>query len=672
MRFLKISIITVLLCITQNIFSQNFKFGKVSVDELKQTEHQLDPSANAAILYREYETRFEYAEHEGFFIITEVFERIKIYKKEGFDWANKTIGLYQGAGSSREEISSLKGYTYFLEGSKIQEVKLKKDGIFDEKLNKYYKIKKFTMPNIKEGSVIEYKYTIKTPFVSNIDAYRFQETIPVNSVKLNYSTPEYFNYKTHQKGWIPIEIKKDAKERQMQYRYTSAPTSMSVTYKTHTSEVNFRENIYNVNLNNVPALKEEAYAGNIENYMSSLKFELAYTKFPNSVGENYATSWEAVSESIYKSEAFGSELKKENYFSKDIDNLISGVSNENEKTMLIFNYIKTKMNWDTYRGIYTDKGVKSAYKEGVGNMAEINLMLTAMLRYARINANPILISTKNNGIPVFPTRHGFNAVISGVELNNHVLLLDASNNDSEIDILDPKLMNWKGRIIRKDGSSTWVSLIPSTAASISTMIKSAIGPDFNVSGSAQSRYTGHFTNEMRSTYALLNEDDQRKELEMEMGETELSNIQFENLKTLYKPVTLKYDFETTDRVEEIGGKLYITPLLFLTTKESPFTLETRNYPVDFKFPRKIRNIINIEIPEGYEVESIPETVNFGFGQKLGSFRFQISNTGNKIQLSTELSINNPVIDSSEYENLKGFYQLFIEKENEKVVLKKIE
>jgi hypothetical protein len=103
-----------------------------------------------------------------------------------------------------------------------------------------------------------------------------------------------------------------------------------------------------------------------------------------------------------------------------------------------------------------------------------------------------------------------------------------------------------------------------------------------------------------------------------------------------------------------------------------FTSETRNYPVDFEFSRKIRNIITIEIPEGYEVESMPENTNFGFGQNLGSFRFQISNTGNKIQLSTELSINNPMIDSSEYENLKGFYQLFIEKENEKVVLKKTE
>ena len=66
MKFFKLSILIALLCTTQFTEAQNFKFGKVSIEELKQTEHQLDPSANAAILYREYKTRFEYEEHGGF------------------------------------------------------------------------------------------------------------------------------------------------------------------------------------------------------------------------------------------------------------------------------------------------------------------------------------------------------------------------------------------------------------------------------------------------------------------------------------------------------------------------------------------------------------------------------------------------------------------------------
>jgi len=669
---MKLKFIFVLFLLTQVSISQNFKYGKVSKEELMEKEHPLDPSANAAVLYREYKTHFEHTESEGFFLVTTVQERIKIYKKEGFHWANKKINQYQSSGGRKEKITSLKGHTYNLIDNKIEDDKLKKTGIFDEKASKYLVRKKITMPNIKEGSVIEIKYTIQSPFKNNIDEYRFQEKIPVNKVKMSFEAPEYFNYKTHIKGWVPVKIINDRRERKMQYRYTSAPTRSQSTYKAESTEITFDENIFKVLLNDIPSMKEEDYAGNIENYMSSLKLELSFTKFPGSVGENYSTSWEAVSKTIYESEAFGGELKKENYFKDDIDKLIKGISNQNEKISRIFEYVKTKMNWNKYYGCFTDDGVKKSFKQGTGNTAEINLMLTAMLRYAGINANPILISQKDNGIPIFPTINGFDYVISGVEIKDDVILLDVTDKQAEINILKTNLLNWKGRIIRKDRSSTWVSLTPKKHAMFNEMINAKINDDYSISGNAQARYSGHFSKNIRDEYKLLSEEDIKKQLEKEKGETELNNIEFSDLNVLNKPISLKFDFENTDAVEEISGKLYVTPLLFLKRKESPFNLESRNYPVDFEYTRKKRFMINIEIPEGYEVEIIPESSSFSFGKNLGSFRYNVSMTGNKIQLSSEFSINSPWIDSSEYENLKGFYQLVIEKQNEKVVLKKIE
>jgi hypothetical protein len=62
-----------------------------------------------------------------------------------------------------------------------------------------------------------------------------------------------------------------------------------------------------------------------------------------------------------------------------------------------------------------NEGVKKAYKDKTGNVAEINLMLTAMLRYAGLNANPVLVSTRSNGIAIFPNRTAFNYVIAAVE-----------------------------------------------------------------------------------------------------------------------------------------------------------------------------------------------------------------------------------------------------------------
>lgn len=667
---MKIKLLLLVVLISQLSISQDFRYGKVSKEELQEKQHHLEPSAHAAVLYREQKTRFEYNSADGFFTITEVFERIKIYDKTGYDWATNSVKLYQGKGGSKVTITGLKGNTYFFNNGKIEKIKLKNDGIFDEKASKYNKIKKFTLPNLSEGCVIEFKYTLNSPFINQIKQYNFQESIPVNKTVAWFYAPEYFIYKSHKKGWVSISIKESYESKKFTYKYNNSAEEGFVG-RVNTNEITYRENRYKVAMNNVPAQKKEAYSGSLKNYMSALKFELAYTKYPNSTGTNYSKTWNDVSTTIYESSSFGGELEKDSYFKSDIDKLINGITNVSEKMVLIFNFVKSKMNWNNYYGVYTDDGVKNAYKKGIGSAAEINLMLTAMLRYASVSANPILVSTRKNGFPLYPTRTGFDYVISGVEVNNAVLLLDATNKEGEINILESKILNGQGRIIRKDGSSTWVSLTPKKPAQQNTMVNAVIQENLNVTGSSQGRFTGHFSLETRNNFQGLSATDTTKKLEGEKGEIEISNIAFSDLKELYKPISLKYDFVSEDAVEEIGGKLYVSPMLFMGLTESPFTLEERKYPVDYEFSRKSRKIINITIPEGYEVELLPESTSFGFANNLGTFKYNISNSNGKIQVSTEFAINQSFIDSSEYKNLKGFYQLMIEKQNEKVVLKKI-
>ena len=80
-----------------------------------------------------------------------------------------------------------------------------------------------------------------------------------------------------------------------------------------------------------------------------------------------------------------------------------------------------------------------------------------MLRYAGLNANPILVSTRSNGIPLFPTTDGFNYVIAGIEVQDAVILLDATERNSFPNILPNRALNWMGRLVRKDGSSSSVA-----------------------------------------------------------------------------------------------------------------------------------------------------------------------------------------------------------------------
>ncbi len=668
----KIITLLIVLLVCQGTFSQNYKFGKVSKEELEQKVHPREPTANAAILYRENDTRFEYNEDSGFFLIQNIFERIKIYNKEGFEWATKIVNLYQGTGGGDDQVIGLKANTYYLgPDGKIVEVKLRNDGIFEEKTSKYLEQYKFTMPDLREGCVLEFKYTFRSPFIGNVDEFRFQEQIPVDKVDVTFSAPEYFFYETHQKGWVPYRINKEYRDRTMSYRYTTQASREQAIPKTTNQDITFKENIYKIELSNVPALKEEALAGNIDNYSTALKLELSYTKFPNSGIDTYSTTWEAVSKTIYNVDSFGGELDRTNYFEEDMKTLLQGISNPEEKMMRIYEFAKTKMNWNGYHSIYANEGVKDAYKKGSGNVADINLMLVSMFRSAGLTANPVLISTKDHGIPIFPTRNGFNYVVAAVENNNKILLFDATNKMGEPNILQTYLLNWQGRLIRKDRSSTWVPLTPSEAAVRSTMLTGTVSEDLSVKGESQNRFAGHYALLYRNNYLNKSEEDSRKKLEEENGQIDINGLKFENLKDTNQPVTLKYNFDANDAIENIGGKLYFSPLLFLTTKENPFKLEERQYPVDYGFPLKDRYIVTIGIPEGYKVESIPESSAIAFGENMGAFRYTVSQNGNKVQVSMEFSINESLIGAQEYPNLKKFYELLIEKEKEKVVLVKV-
>jgi len=650
-----------------------YKFGKVPDEIVLQTEHQVEKNASAAVIYREMKTKFNYLDEKGFQLQTEVHEIVKIYNSEGYDWTTVEIPMYKANNSSKELVSGLKGYTYTVVNGEVEKIKLDKNGIFEEERSKYWNVKKFTMPNIQDGVVIEYTYKFLSPFTANINEYRFQEKIPVDLVSMEFYAPEWMVYKTHRKGWIPLNIREESKERILRYKYNVEREGSALVSQgsRRQEEVRLKDKGYSLKLKDVPAVKIEPFSGNIENYTSGLQMELEYTKFPGANIKGYTTTWEDVAKNIYQSPDFGKELAKTNYFVKTINPLISNLNSPREKLASIYQYIRANYAWNGISGVYTDNGVSKAFKEKSGNVADINLMLTAMLRHAGIDANPVLISTKSNGVPIFPTRNGFNYVISGAIIGNNLILLDGTDKIGNINILKDDLLNWQGRMIRKDGSSSLVNLMPNKPAVHTAMLDFKFDEDFMLSGKSQNRYTGHFAKDMRNALISLSDDEVLSKIEENLNGAEASEIEIKELKNVYKPISTSFEIEEMEAAELIGDKLYFSPALYLADNEDYFKSEERKYPIDFSYPKQDKYIISIEIPEGYAVESLPEPIAVNFADNMGSFRYQIQEQGGKLNLSIQRMIGTPMVLPSSYFDLKNFFKIMKEKENEKVVLKKI-
>jgi transglutaminase-like putative cysteine protease len=652
-------------------FSQQYELGKVTIEELKEKRHPKDSTAEAAIIYTKGKSRFEYIDGL-FYTITTVEKKIKIYKKEGLDWANFQIGVYVG-GQTKEIVTFSKAVTYNLVNGAIEKTKLKSEGEFTEKNNDNYDIRKISLPNVKEGSVIEFKYDYKSVYWQNLESWKFQYHIPVNYSEYVTYIPEFFIYNKKVKGYFSPVVTETSKKSSFNFFSRDEKQGVTVNNPGSTMQsVDYNENISTYKMQNVPALKDEAFVNNINNYTSAIVFELSGTRFPNSMYKSYANTWESVIKYIYSNENFGSELSKKSYFEDDVNAIVKGLTNDDEKSNAIFDFVKNKMTWNDNNSYYCKQGVKAAYKNNTGNVAEINLMLVAMMRHAGLNANPILISTRSNGISIFPSNTAYNYVICGL-LNGsktEMHYFDATSKNAQRNILPFRDLNWYGELIQKDGTSIQAQLTP--AFSSQEVVNSLINIDKEgkASGKIRHQYYDYNGLSFREQFNKLEKDSYLEKLEKAYNGIEINDYECANKTDGTKPIIENYSFNSNNSIEIIGNKMYFSPMMFFSVTKNPFTAEKREYPIDFVYPNEDKYQITINIPESYAIESIPQPKAFVLGENALSFKYNIAQTDNQVQISVQSNVNTAILSAEYYEDLKSYYNELIKTETEKVVLVK--
>lgn len=665
--------ILLLLFLSINLFSQNTELGKVTKSELEEKFYPNDSSAVAAILFNKGKVSFNL--DGAFEMITEVEVKIKIYKKDGYKWANEQIPFYVG-NSLVETVTFSNAVTYNLVNNEIELTKAKAENQFTEERNKYFKIKKLTMPNVKEGSIIEYKYTIKTPYFASIRDWQFQKRIPVKYSQLTTDIPEYLFYNVHSIGSFVFNETKDKLSRflstniqRSSWEYQSR--SMVNPYRHKVDQMSYLDNRTVYSLENIPAIKEELFVNNINNYASAIEHEISGIKLPNSAYETFLVSWDDIVKDVNKSEYFGEQLNKTSYFEEDLNSLLNGLNSATEKAEAIFKYVQSRMNWNEYYGYYCNDGVKKAYQSKVGNYAEINLMLVAMLRHANLEANPVLVSTRSNGVAIFPSRKAYDIVIASVLIDGNLVLMDATSKYSSLETIPTRDLNWFGRLVRKDGTSDLVDLMPKEPSLDIVNFVANIDNKGAVTGKVREQYLNYKALKFREDFSDQNNDFLIQRIEKQYKGVEIDDYNLINDKKTDETIVEKYSITETNTVEEIGNKIYFSPMLHFVMAQNPFKQETREYPVDFSFPFKDKYMISLTIPEGYQVESLPSNITIAMDKKYGSFSYSISNENDKIQLIFVLEISTSIVPTEDYDTLREFFKVVIDKQNEKIVLKKI-
>lgn len=647
--------------------AQKYKFGKVTIEDFKNNVYAKDTSANAVILNSYRNTYFKHDHPDGWILVTEVHQRIKILNKDGLDYATKKIPLYK-SGKREEKALNIKGYIFNEENGKVKVEKLKKKSIFKEEKSKYWDQTSFTMPNASVGTIVQWSYKIKSPFWK-IDDLIIQEDIPTESFYARIETLSYFDFNEIVKGIYTIRPKKSEEIRNVNVNYEQS-TSSALTDATRNANVKIKAYTSEYELNDIPALKEEPYLNNLDNYRAKIFYELRSVQFPNSGLRQYSTTWDKVIKTINEDKDFGKQLQKTSFLQEEGRKIMQG-NDTYAKISKAFDFVKSKMTWNGNYGKYTRKNLNKAYKEGTGNVSEVNLMLVALLRESGLKANPVLVSTRKHGVPVFPTLEGFNYVVASTEIGDKIVLLDATDKDLPVGLLPPRALNWEGTMVFDNGQFKKVNLLPTEHSQLNSMMNVNINEDGSIEGKRSTSVNNLDAYAYRKAYKNRTQEELEESIMNDNEYDDLSDLEMKNIKDLSKPVSQLYNFELDDGAEVVGNEIYFSPLFSLALDSNPFVLEDRLFPIDFTYPKNRKRIVNIKLPEGYEVTSLPKPMKMNLPDGLGSFLFNISETPNGINVMSTFKINSAIIPVHRYQELKEFYNQRVKKETEKVVLKKI-
>lgn len=679
MKQMKTSLILLGLIIINisNIEAQKIKhkFGKLNPGEAEMTFYEPDSSASAVILFDKGYSYFEYDNQINDFII--IFKRtlrIKIFKKDASGYADFEIPLYIGNHGAEEMVTSLKGKTFNLENGKVVETKINKSNIFYDNKSKHRKIAKASFPNVKEGSVIDLEYKISSDFIFNLRGWQFQYEIPVKYSEYSTLVPEYFKYHRNQKGYdnIILNEKNEYRNETFSVEYKTGPGQMGYIER-GTIEYKSNSSLTTWTALNIPAFIEEPYITTAENYMTALDFELNTISYPRQAVSYYTTSWNDVNKKLSQSSYFGKQLNSTSKIKLTAEKICKDAETKLDELQAIYSYITKNIKWNGYNSKYITDKLNVVLDEKKGNSADINMLLINMLKSRTITVNPVVLSTRNNGIifPTHPSLSSFNYVIAEVIIDGKKYFIDATEDDLPMGMLPERCLNGTGRIVGTPNFDE-ISIVPSQKYKETYLYSVTINPNENLTGKVTKTYKEYAAYDIRDDIIQSgSEEEYISNLIDNTSDAEISDVHFKNIDDINKPLIKSYQFETVDNVTFAGNMIYLTPLLNEKRTINPFKLDDRKYPVDYAYPYYEKVIFQYTLPEGYEIAEKPQNTAFSLPGRTAQFHYQVSSAGNMFQVISIFRINKPVFQYDSYKALKNFYDLVIKKQNEKIVLKKI-
>ena len=621
-------------------------FQPVSADELKMTSEPKAPGAPAIILFRQVDR-----DDRGQTAHEDVYFRIKIFTEEGRKYADIEIPFWK----DNDGIVNIHARTIRPDGSTVDFG----GKVFDKSIVKArgvkYMAKTFTLPEVQPGSIIEYYYT--TDFDEN------------------------FVFDSH---WV-LNYELFTKKAKFSLKpYTSNYSRMNVRWTWHNlppgtgQPVESPNEIISLDVSDVPAFHTEDYMPPENEMKARVDFiysEEAYEKDPDKYWKNLGKK---------RNEALEGFVGKHKAMEEAASQIVAPSDSPEVKLQKIYarvqqlrntSYEIEKTDQEQKRSKEKDPGnVEAVWKKQYGNGGELTWLFLALARAAGFEASGMWVPDRLNYFFSPQTMEGrrLDANVVVVKLDGKDVFCDPGAAFTPFCMLPWSETSVNGLKLDKDGGSWLRTTLPGpTESSILRKAQLKLSETGDLEGKVTVTYTGLEASQRRLEERLADSAARKTFLEDEIKgsipvacEAELSNEP--DWKSSTPPLVAEYTVKVQGWASGAGRRVLLPVGLFSAPEKHLFDHADRVQPIYFQFPFQRVDDIDVVLPLGWQIGTLPTSQKQGGG--LVTYEMKAENNKETLHLSRSLIVDILMLEQKYYAPLRNFFQVVRTNDEQQVIL----
>ena len=543
------------------------QWGEIPRSDLEMKSYPPDTNASALILCAYGESSIDanynltFANHM----------RIKILTLKGYEWGTQHIDLYTK--KNYERIHDIEGTTYSLdEHNEIVKTELESKDIFQEEVNTDWTRYRFTLPSLKVGCVIEFRYKIMTEYLGLIHNWWFQYSEPARWSEYRIYSPQNVGYMTVFTKNQPFAVKDNI---DVKCRYS---THSSLSYG------NDELQCYEIRLamKDVPALRDEPFTTTMNDYRSKVNVQLSGWASLTRGVTTFMTDWKKlVEELLKKDDEFGDRIDDTKKVRNQTNTIIAGLSTPEQKMAAIYHWVSSSIVCSGGNSLDAKHDVNDVLESKTGTSAEITFLLLSMLKSAGINADPVILSTRDNGKiqDTYPIIEQFNYVLARAAIGSQEYFLDATDPERPMEMLPANVLNVKGLVVNSD-SMKWATLATQKRGMAAAVATLEVREDGSLSGTiydSYSEYGGLFARQKLMGRKSL--DIAKEQFETEASGLTIDSVWVSGKDSIEEALGFHASISSPSYALKNADMIYFNPEVIHRVRENPLKTKRKDIPI---------------------------------------------------------------------------------------------